>query len=361
MLEVSLPFLSELELAAVKRVFDSCYLGMGREVEAFERELAAFLGGRHVVCTSSGSAALHLGCLAAGLGPGDEVLVPGVTFVASYQAISAAGATPVLCDIDRRTGLMDLASAWNKLTPRTRAIMPVHYAGHAGDLPAVFEFARTRDLRVIEDAAHAFGTAVNGRKVGAAGDITCFSFDPIKSVTCGEGGAVVLNETKEAVVVRESLRLGLGYADGAYSAVARRQGWRYHLPDINAAIGRVQLGRFENEIVPLRRRLHACYREVLSAIDGVSLLETADGVVPHIMPILVEEGGRDRVASALARNEVRTARHYQPGYLHPFYRGEDLPGVRAMMERQLTLPLHHRMSVDEIAKIAAIIKESCLL
>ncbi len=361
MIEVSQPFLTGEELAAVQRVFASGYLGMGPEVASFEAELSAFLGGRRVVCTSSGSAALHLACVAAGLRPGDEVLVPGVTFVASYQAITAAGATPVLCDVDPRTGLLDLASASSRFNARTRAVMPVHYAGHAGNLPAVLAFAAERNLRVIEDAAHAFGSAVAGRKVGAAADITCFSFDPIKTVTCGEGGAVVLNESAEETIVRESLRLGLAYAGGKYAAGACRQGWRYHLPDINAAIGRVQLRRFGTEIAPKRRRLHDRYRSLLGPVAGVSLLETDTGVMPHILPVLVENGRRDAVAEALARHSVRTARHYHPGYMHPYYRSEELPGVRAMMEKQLTLPLHHHMNMDDVARIVAIVQDACLL
>lgn len=162
------------EKAALERVIDVAYLGMGEEVRLFEEELGSYLGGdRHVVCVSTGTAALHLPLSCLDIGPGDEVLVPSITFVGCFQAVSATGATPVACDVRERDVFLDMTDADRRLTPRTRAIMPVHYASSAIGLDEVYAFARTKGLRVIEDAAHAFGGSRNGRTVGADGDVVC--------------------------------------------------------------------------------------------------------------------------------------------------------------------------------------------
>ena len=181
------------ELAALARVIERGYLAMGPEVKAFEEDLAAFFGGeeRQVVCVSTGTAALHLALQACGIGPGDEVIVPTFTYIATFQAISATGATPVSCDSRADTAQIDVADAASRITPRTKAIMPVHYAGGMGDLDAVYALAREHGLRVIEDSAQAFGSSYKGTLLGARGDIVCFSFDGVKAITSGEGGAIV--------------------------------------------------------------------------------------------------------------------------------------------------------------------------
>ncbi len=176
-LRLARSIVGEDELRALAGVIERGYLGMGSEVEAFEQELAAFIGRRReVVCVNSGTAALHLALQACGIGPGDEVLVPTLTYVASFQAISATGATPVACDVTADTCSLDVADAQQRVTVRTRAIMPVHYASGAGDLDGVYALADEHGLRVVEDAAHAFGCTRREERVGAAGDIVCFSF-----------------------------------------------------------------------------------------------------------------------------------------------------------------------------------------
>ena len=175
-------------------VLEDGYLGMGKEVNAFEEELTGFLGGvKIVVCVNSGTAALHL-AVASVVRPGDEVLVQSLTFVSSFQSISASGATPVACEIDPLSMTIDLDDAEKKLTNSTKAIMPVHYAGNPGHLDEVYEFAGRHGLRVVEDAAHAFGSTYKGKRVGSIGDIVCFSFDGIKNITSGEGGAIVSSD-----------------------------------------------------------------------------------------------------------------------------------------------------------------------
>ena len=185
--------IGEAERRAVNRVLNRGFFGMGQEVNEFEAALGQFFG-RTAICVVNGTAALHLALQAIELKPGDEVLVQSLTYVASFQAITATGAIPIPCDVCAKSLTIDLGDAKQKLSTRTKAIMPVHYAGGVGDLDRIYKFAKNNGLRVIEDAAHAFGTTYKGKEVGARGDIVCFSFDGIKNITSGEGGCVVSND-----------------------------------------------------------------------------------------------------------------------------------------------------------------------
>ena len=184
-----------MEKQAVMGVLDREYLGMGAEVQLFEEALSDFFG-RPAVCVINGTAALHLALQACGIGRDDEVLVPSLTYISSFQSISATGAKPIACDISKETYLLNIEDAERRITRKTKALMPVHYTGGVGDLKAVFKFAEKNILRVIEDAAHALGTIYNNKRVGSFGDVACFSFDGIKNITSGEGGCIVTkNET----------------------------------------------------------------------------------------------------------------------------------------------------------------------
>jgi len=254
MMRLSKAVVGPAELEAMGRVMrEDGYLGMGREVRAFEADLQAYLGGqdRQVVCLNSGTAALHLAVQAV-TRPGDEVLVQSLTFVASFQAISAAGAVPVACEVYPDTITLDLEDAARRLTPRTKAVMPVHYASNPGNLAAIYEFAQHYQLRVIEDAAHAFGCTYQGQRIGSRGDIVCFSFDGLKNITSGEGGAVVTSDPRVIQSVQDARLLGVHrdtekrYQGGrSWEFEVYQQGYRYHMSNLFAAIGRVELGRFE--------------------------------------------------------------------------------------------------------------------
>lgn len=210
MIRLSQSDVGEDEMQAVMKVLEKGFLGMGPEVQAFEQELTAFIGGaREVVCVNTGTASLHLAVQACGLGPGDEVLLPSLTYVASFQAVSATGATPVACDIDGDSLTLDPRDMEKRITPRTKAVMPVHYASGLGRLDEVYRIAQKHGLRVIEDAAHAFGCERNGERVGSFGDVACFSFDGIKNITSGEGGAVVTGDREVAERVRNARLLGV--------------------------------------------------------------------------------------------------------------------------------------------------------
>ena len=193
-IKLSKSSLGDLEKRAVQRILEGEFLGMGQEVGHFEAELTNFLG-RPAVCVATGTAALHLALQAIDLQPGDEVLVQSLTYVASFQAIVAAGAIPVACDIHPDSLAIDLADAQAKLSPKTKAIMPVYYAGKPQQVDEITKFARINNLRIIEDSAHAFGSRHRGQLVGSFGDITCFSFDGIKNITSGEGGCIVTDDT----------------------------------------------------------------------------------------------------------------------------------------------------------------------
>jgi dTDP-4-amino-4,6-dideoxygalactose transaminase len=358
-LTTSRPHLTERELQAVARVMASGYLGMGPETRAFEEELATYLGGgRQVVCTNTGTSALHLAVAALALTAGDEVLVPTFTFVATFQAIVAAGARPRLCDVDPATGLLDLAHARQRLRPGVKAIMPVHYAGYTGALDDIHAFAATHGLRVIEDAAHAFGTRDGGRMVGSLGDLVCFSFDPIKNITAGEGGALVTADAALADRVRAMRNLGTAiqgerFADGSADVVMT--GWRFHMPDMAAAVGRVQLGRFESELKPQRLAQAAQYRRQLAGARAVTPLQGGDETVPHIMAVRVRAELRAELRQRLAAAGYETRVHYRPGHLLSAFADEcGFPGADQLYTEVLSLPLHAGVTAADVTAISTL-------
>ena len=271
-MRLSRSIVGEAEAEAVHRVIcEDGYLGIGKEVQQFEADVAAYLGvpASWVISVNTGTAALHLAVEAVlGHGSGAEVLVPSLTFVASFQAIGGAGAVPVACDARLDTATIDLADAERRLTPRTKAIMPVHYASNPVDLDGVYAFAEKHGLRVIEDAAHAFGCLYKGRKIGSFGDVACFSFDGIKNITCGEGGCIVTSDQAVAEAARDGRLLSVEKdtekrfsGQRSWEFDVERQGWRYHMSNVMAAIGRVQLTRLDGEFAPKRRELAELYRE----------------------------------------------------------------------------------------------------
>lgn len=337
----------------------SGYLGMGPETRSFEQELATYLGGtRQVVCTNTGTSALHLAVAALALAAGAEVLVPTFTFVATFQAIVAAGARPRLCDIDPATGLLDLAHARQRLRPSVKAIMPVHYGGNSGALDDIYAFAETHGLRVIEDAAHAFGTRNRGRMIGSFGDLVCFSFDPIKNITAGEGGALVTADAELADRVRAMRNLGTAmhgarFADGGADVVMT--GWRFHMPDLAAAVGRVQLGRFESELKPLRIARAAQYRHQLARARAVTPLHGGDETVPHIMAVRVRAELRAELRHRLAAAGYETRIHYRPGHLlSAFADPSGFPGADHLFTEVLSLPLHAGVTAADVSTISAL-------
>jgi dTDP-4-amino-4,6-dideoxygalactose transaminase len=369
MIRISKSVVGSAELEAMGRVMrEDSYLGMGREVRAFEEELEKYLGdpGRQVICLNSGTAALHLAVQAV-TRPGDEVLVQSLTFVASFQAISAAGAVPVACEVDPETVTLDPKDAAQRVTPRTRAVMPVHYASNPGDLGAIYEFARRHSLRVIEDAAHAFGCTYQGRKIGSWGDIACFSFDGIKNITSGEGGAVVTSDPEVIQSVQDARLLGVHrdtekryQGERSWEFDVRQQGYRYHLSNLFAALGRVQLRRFEAEFKPRRLELAQKYRTTLVDQKDLRLLNGDPGpIVPHIFPIRVLNGKRDKLRQFLSERGIESGIHYKPNHLLSYFGGGkgSLPVTEKLYEELLTLPLHPGLTDADLDQVIGSVKE----
>jgi len=331
-------------------IIDDGYLGMGSEVQAFESEIQAFLDtNRAVVCINSGTAALHL-AVAACMCPGDEVLIQSLTFLSSFQAISAAGAVPVACEAIPESITIDLEDAEKRVTHKTRAIMPVHYASNLGNLEEVYRFSEKYGLRVIEDAAHAFGSSYHRKRIGSFGDIVCFSFDGIKNITSGEGGAVVTGDKEVAEYVRNARLLGVQKdtekryrGERSWEFDVHCQGYRYHMSNIHAAIGRVQLRRFKKEFKPQRVELARKYRLGLKNLAGLKLLKEEPGeIIPHILPVRILDGRRDALHQYLMEYGVECGIHYKPNHLLSLYGAKKgmLPITEKLYGELLSLPLH---------------------
>lgn len=360
LLRLSRSIVGEAEAAAVSRVITAIgYLGMGDEVRLFEEEIAAYLGvsASQVMAVNTGTAALHL-AMEAALEPGDEVLIPSLTYVASFQAALGAGCVPVPCDVRLSDGLIDLEDAVRRITPLTRAVMPVHYAGNPAAIDAVYEFAARHNLRVIEDAAHAFGSTHKGRKVGSFGDLVCFSFDGIKNITSGEGGAVVTADPVAAQRIRDARLLSVeNDTEKRYAGTrswdfdVKRRGFRYHMSNLMAAIGRVQLTRLESEFIPARKRLVRIYHDRFKDALGVALLDLdISAVVAHIYPVRILNGRRAALINALQDKGIPTGMHYKPSHLLTLFGGGavSLPKAEGLAEELVTLPLHPGLSDDDV-------------
>ena len=350
--------LSELEKQAVKDVLDREFLGMGREVQSFEQALSQFFG-RPALCVATGTAALHLAVQAIGLGSGDEVLVQSLTYVASFQAISATGARPIACEIIPETLCIDWRDAESRITKNTKAIMPVHYSGSVGELDAVYAFANKHGLRVIEDAAHAFGTQYDGNRGGQLGDIACFSFDGIKNITSGEGGCIVTDDEIILQKIRDARLLGVEkdtekryLGERSWDFDVKEQGWRYHMSDIMAAIGLTQLSRFQ-DIATKRRNLAKRYVERLSSCKNIKLVNlNYEHVVPHIFVVeLVSTIKREDLRKILDDKNIKTGIHYKPNHWLSFYKDNNakpLPITDTVFKRLLTLPLHGDLRIRDV-------------
>lgn len=360
LIPVSRPSLGDDELAAVQSVFDSGWLGLGANVFEFEQALGRFLDAKNVVCTNTGTTALHLAFDALGIGAGDEVLVPSFTYVATAQAITATGARPVFCDIREADLNIDPEDAERRITEKTKAIVPVHYRGFPCDLGAIYDLAADRGLRVVEDAAHAFGSSYRGRRIGSFDSVACFSFDPIKNITCGEGGAVVFQDDALLPILQQKRILGIDKDTWSryrnerswfYDVVT--QGYRYHMPNINAAIGLVQLGKFP---AMNRRKIEVAgaYDAAFAGLPGITLPETQDYRDIGLFLYLIRVGNdRDGMMAHLTARGVGSGIHYIPSHVFTYHRqkGLHLPVTERVYAEILSLPLFPDITDAEVATV----------
>ena len=323
---------------------------LGEPVAAFEADFAGYCGASEAIAVSSGTAALHLALLAAGVGPGDEVITVPATFVATVAAIVYSGATPVFVDIDPNSWTMSPAHVEAAITPRTKAVMPVHLHGRLADMAAIAAIARRHGLVVIEDAAQAHGAERGGRRAGTFGDIGCFSFYPGKNLgACGEGGAVVTSDPEFAANVRMLRDWG---QQGRYNHV--RHGFNYRMDTIQGAALGVKLPHLDGWNAA-RRRVASTYQAGLAAGIGRPLGPIGDDHACHVYALRLED--RDGVRDALTEAGVATGIHYpvpvhlQPAYADLGHRAGDFPVSEALSREALSLPLYPELGAADVARV----------
>nr|MBC7244146.1 DegT/DnrJ/EryC1/StrS family aminotransferase [Chloroflexota bacterium] len=347
MISLSVPLLGEEEKKAVLEVLESGQLAQAERVRAFEEAFAAFCGTKYAIATSSGTTALQTAILAHGIGPGDEVITTPFTFVASANAILFAGARPVFVDIDERTYNIDTSCIEAAITPRTKAILPVHLFGHPCDMEAIMDIAMRYRLVVIEDACQAHGAMVGGRKVGSFGT-GCFSFYPTKNITTAEGGIITTNSDEIADQAR--LIRNHGQRKRYYHEII---GYNFRMTEIQAAIGLVQLGKLEQFIA--KRRANAGYltqrlRGVITPIESPGCRH-----VYHQYTIRVPHG-RDQLAKHLQELGIATAVYYPlPVHKQIAYQRlgyvDHLPRAEVVSHEVLALPVHPALTYEDLDRI----------
>lgn len=358
----------EEELAQVKEAFDYGYFGLAYKTNEFEEEIAKYLNtDRFVITTSTGTNALHLAMNTIGIKPGDEVIMPSFTFVATAQAVAMCGGTPVFCEVDPETFLMDVEDVKKKITPKTKAIVPVHYAGRPCDMDALLKIKEETGIRIVEDAAHAFGTYYKGKKIGSFGDITCFSFDSIKVMTCGEGGAIITDDPAFDDLSRKKRLLGIDRKTMHVKDWKKRSwiydvptlGFRYHMSNINAAIGLAQIKKVD-KFIERRRELCNIYDKELADVNGVVTMPGGyEDITPFMYVIRVKDGKRNRLKDFLMEHDIESGISYIPcHHFNYFHKDTDnLPVTDQIFEEILCLPMHYDLSDDDVKQVSSVIKE----
>lgn len=369
-LPLSAPRFGDEEVQAVADVVRSGWLTMGPRTEKFEAAFAELTGVDHAIMASSCTAALHLAFEALGLGPGDEVIVPSLTFVATANAVAYTGATPRFADIEALDRpLIDPDAVAALIGPRTRAICAVHYGGYLADMPALRALADRHGLALIEDAAHAPGAGAPGARAGSLGDMGCFSFFSNKNLVTGEGGMITTNDARIAEKVRRLRAHGMtatswdrhrGHASG-YDVVER--GYNYRPSELEAALGLVQLGRLE-AMTARRRELVSLYRAEFARRYGgwITPFEPEDDATSacHIFALVApSENDRDALRARAKDDEIQTSVHYPPAHRFTVYDdGTSLERTEEYVRREVTLPLFADMTDADVRRAAALVPEA---
>jgi perosamine synthetase len=362
--------IDEADIQAVVDVLRSDWLTTGPKVGEFEEAFAARVGATHAVSFTSGTAALHAAAFAAGLQPGDEAVTTPMTFAATANCVLYQGGTPVFADVRRDTLSLDPEQVQKKISSKTRAILPVDYAGHPAELKEIFAIAREHGLTVIEDACHALGAEYEGKRVGGLADMTVFSFHPVKHITTGEGGMVTTNDAKHAEALRRFRNHGISsdarqrQSAGQWHYEMVLLGYNYRLPDFACALGIEQLKKLDANLAR-RREIAAQYTAAFREVVGVIPPAVKDDVNPawHLYPIRLDlaklAAGRAEIFRALRAENIGVNVHYIPVHLHPYYREQfgfragDFPVAEDAYERLISLPMFHSMSEQDAQDVIA--------
>ncbi|KAI4447378.1 GDP-perosamine synthase [Eubacterium plexicaudatum ASF492] len=362
--------IDETDIQAVLDVLHSDYLTTGPKIEEFEQLVADYTGARYAVAVSNGTAALHIACLAAGIGPGDEVITTPITFAASANCVLYCGAVPVFADIDARTYNIDPQEIRKKITSRTKAILPVHLAGQPCDLDEIHRIAKEHHLIVIEDGAHALGAEYKGKKIGSLSDMTTFSFHPVKPITTGEGGMVMTND--ETLYRKLLLLRSHGITrkeeqffqnDGPWYYEQQLLGYNYRITDIQCALGISQLKKLD-VFLARRRTLAANYQQAFAdrtdLVTPYQMEGTQSGWHLYILKLL--QNDRKEIFIKLREKGIGVNVHYIPVYLHPYYRTHGYANVccekaETLYKTMLSLPLYPSLSDEQQEKVIECVKD----
>jgi dTDP-4-amino-4,6-dideoxygalactose transaminase len=368
------PWIDADSIQAVVRTLESGWITRGPETEAFEKAFAEYLGCRAAIGLNSCTAGLHLSLVALGIGAGDEVITSPITFPATANVIVHQGATPVFADVEPDTLNLDPAQVAARITPRTKAIMPVHFAGHPCPMAPILELAERHRLHVIEDAAHAIEASESGRKIGAIGQLTAFSFYATKNLTTGEGGMLTTDDPDLAERIRILSLHGISKSAwtrytpaGVHEWETLLPGFKYNMFDIQAALGLAQLARLE-DWWQIRRSHARRYQDALCDAPQLTLLGERPGIrhAHHLFVVLLElerlRVDRRTIMELLRARGIGTGVHFTSLHLHPYYRSAVVvpPGELRVAEwaspRVLSLPLYPRMSEGDVDRVAATLR-----
>lgn len=340
------------EIRNVNKVLKNEFLGMGSEVFAFEKKLSKYFK-RNTICVANGFSALHLAIESLNLKNNDEVLVPSLTFVASFQAITAAGAKPIACDVDLETLNLSVEDLKKKINKKTKVIMPVWFGGNLSGYDEIYKIAKKNKIRVIEDAAHAFGSKKNNILVGSEGDISCFSFDGIKNITSGEGGCIVCDDKKLSKLIKEKRVLGIKIHRNQkkWSPKVQVQGWRYHMSNIMAGVG---LAQFKKKDVMKKKRqeIAKVYDYLLKDNKNFKFFKRDyKEINPHLYPVLNLKKSTNNLVRYMKNSKIEIGRHYFPNHLLDKFKSQKLKNTEYLSKKLFTLPIHVDLKKKDQKKI----------